>query len=307
MSQNTRLSDEELEELLGEINSDRSKPKTRLLKLTMTSNSNKGTVLFVPVPDAKTGKFYLKVTGVREVNQFTRLNDKIEGDCWHKILPKSYYEGITPEQSMLYDQCVKMFDELYESGAWGSDVDRSAVARYRTYSFFYGYILNHVDENNKVISDNVNKTAILMYPTNKAIDGLADTITTKKLAAQGSISFLGRYFSRATVGRTGAISIKISGGKGGYNVAVSLEGNSEDNPYLVPNDLDLSGSFELCQDAIADYLGWQCRDAEETYFREDLFLEMREYFSGYYLENGKINPEYLPKEENSSEGDPLNS
>ena len=299
--QNGKMSEEELDDFLGDLLSDKSKPRNQLKKLTMTARTNKGTVMFVPVPEQKSGKFYKKIERVREVNQFTDLNDKIEGDCWHKILPKELYVNMTPEHSMLYDQCVKMFDQLYESGAWGFDRDRATVARYRTYSLFYGYILAHTDESGKPLADNVGKAAFLMYPTNRTIDSLVAAIEAKKLAAQGNISWLSRYFSRATTGRTGALTVKTSGGQGGYQIQVTFEANSEDNPYLVPADLDLTDAFELCQDSISDYLGWQ-GDEEQGYFREDLFLEIREYLTGYYISDGVINPEYLPKE---GDEDPL--
>lgn len=315
MANAVKMNDQEIDDFLSGLLNDQSKPKNRLNKLTMTANANKGTVMFVIIPEGSTGKFYGKIENVREVNQFTELNEKIEGDCWHKILPKELYKNLSEEDSMLYDQCVTLFDKLYNSGAWGYDVDRAGVARYRTYGLFYGYILRHIDEKGSPVKDNqgnltTDKATFMMYPTNKVIDALGAAITAKKLASNGT-AWLPRYLSRATTGRTGAITIKTSGGKGGYNIAVTFESNSEDNPYMIPADLDLTDAFEKCQDYVNDFLGWQ-GDAENGYFNRKLFLEIREYLTGYFLEDGKtINPEYLPKDgseqpaEQKAESDPL--
>lgn len=309
MANNVKMNDQEIDDFLSELLNDQSKPKNRLNKLTMTANANKGTVMFVIIPEGSTGKFYGKVENVREVNQFTTLNDKIDGDCWHKILPKECYINLSPEDEMLYDQCVTLYDKLYNSGAWGYDVDRAGVARYRTYGFMYGYILKHIDEKGNPVKDQQgnltsDKATFMMYPTNKVIDALGTAITAKKLASNGSAAWLPRYLSRATTGRTGAITIKTSGGKGGYNISLTFESNSEDNPYLVPADLDLSSSFENCQDYIKDYLGWQ-DDEDNGHFKRELFMEIREYLTGYFLKDETtINPKYLPGHE-ETESDPL--
>lgn len=315
MTTSVKMTDQEVDDFLTDLLNDQSKPKNRLNKLTMTSNANKGTVMFVIIPEGSTGKFYGKLESVREVNQFTELNEKIDGDCWHKILPKSAYKNLSEEDSMLYDQCVTLFDKLYESGAWGYDLERAGVARYRTYGLFYGYILRHINEKGNPVRDGQNNltsdhVSLMMYPTNKVIDALGAAITAKKLASGGSTTWLPRYLSRATVGRTGAVTIKTSGGKGGYDVSITFEANSEDNPYVVPADLDLTDSFEKCQDFVKDFLGWQ-GDDDNGYFNRPLFLEIREYLTGYFLEDGKtINPEYLKgvEEQNSDEqeeSDPL--
>lgn len=298
------MTDDELDDFLGDLLESKSKPRARLNKLTMTSRANKGTVMFVPIPAGIDGKFYRKIDRVREVNQFTDLNEKVEGDCWHKILPKECYANLTPEHEMLYDQVVAMFDKLYDSGAWGDGQERAGVARYRTYNILYGYVLAHTTEEGKPVENSVGHPACLMWPTNRMLDGLFTAIEGKKLASKGNVSWLNRYFSRATTGRVGALVVKTEGGQGGYKLAVSFESNSEDNPYLVPADLDLEDAFKMCQDPLDDYLGWQ-GDAENGYFREDLFLEMREYLTGYFLEDGKtINPEYLGGAEESSAAAP---
>lgn len=310
MAKDVKMTDQEVDDFLDGLLADQSKPKSRLNKLTMTSAANKGTVMFVIMPEGKSGKFYGRLENVREVYQFTELNEKVEDSCWHKILPKDAYVNLSEEDSLLYDQCVTMFDKLYNSGAWGPENERFKVGRYRTYGFFYGYILRHIDEKGNPVKDKqgnltADKPTFLMYPTNKVIDALGTAITAKKLASNGGIAWLPRYLSRAAVGRTGAITIKTSGGKGGYNITLSFESNSEDNPYLVPADLDLTKSMELCQDYIKDYLGWQSDD-ENGYFNRDLFLEIREFLTFYFEEDGKtVKKEFLKNEQPSEDGDPL--
>lgn len=302
------MTESEIDDFLdGIVNDKTSNNSSKANKLAMTARSNKGTVLFVPIASAS-GKWYTKVYPVREINQFTRLNEKIgEGDCWHRILPKECYKNLSAEDEALYDHVVERFEKLYDSGAWGYDLDRAGVARVRAYVFFYGYVLSHVNEQGQPQSDNVGKPALLYYSTGKVIDALADAIEAKKLASQGNVAWIPRYFNKAAKGHTGALSIKCSGGKGGYNFSISFQSNNEDNPYLVPNDLDLTDAFDKCQDPLNDFLGWQ-GDAESGYFNHDLFEEMKEYVDGYFLEGtDNIDPKFIqeaPAEESEQKEQP---
>lgn len=310
MSQeNGKMSDQDLEDFLGEITSDKSQPRVRLNKLTMTARTNKGTVMFVPIQEAKNKRYYYKIPYVREVKMPTELNDRVD-EAYHKILPKEFYKFEDASQEKLYDEVSDYFDRLYDSGVWQDGLERSAnYARIRTYVLFFGYVLSHTDEVKKPLTDNINKPALLIYPTNKVIDALGAAIDQKKQASNGNVAFVNRYFNASPIGRVGALVITTSGGQGGYNIQLSFESNSEDNPYLIPKDLDLTESMKLCQDYLDSFLGWQ-GDEESGYFNKALFLEMREWLAGYFDESGNIDPQYLvpeSEEENkpNESADPL--
>lgn len=290
---NEKMSAEEIDDFLADIMNDKgSGSGNRLNKLSMTVPTNKGTVMFVPIAAASDGKFYKKIEDVIEIKQYTDLNDKVD-ECWHRLLPKSCYKNLSDEASKVYDEIVRRFDMLYDSGAFGFNLERSALVRRRTYTMFYGYVLSHVNEQGQPVKDSAGKPALLYYSTYKAMNSLASAIDAKKLTSNGSVAWVPRYFNKLPKGHQGAIVIKCEGGKGGYTITTSFASNNEDNPYLVPADLDLTESFEKCQDFLDDFMGWQ-GDKDKGYYNHDLWEEMYYYLGTFLTEDGSaVKPEFI--------------
>lgn len=249
---------------LDQLENDRPKSGNGLVKLLMNTKVNKGNIIFVPFKDQKSGNFYTKLTGVREFKMYSEESDT---EIWHKILPKEYYGELTPTQSQLYDEVASYFDRALNE-EW-VDYD---YARWRSYVFFYGYVLDHTTESGTTVTDSINKPALIEFPSAKLINSVADAIQSKNKSLK-SKEWIPVVFNDSPVNRQGMVSIKIAGGKGGYDFTVVLE---IQNAYskVIPDTFDATDIKPLFKDSIADYLGWQ-NGPEGSYFNEEMFEKVR--------------------------------
>lgn len=248
---------------LDQLENDRPKSSGRsLIKLLMNTKDNKGNIIFVPFKDQKSKNFYTKLAGVREYKMY---NENSEMEVWHKILPKEVYGTLSETDSQLYDEVVAMFDDLNEKA------QDYTLARMRSYAFFYGYIIDHTNETGKTVTDSISKPALIEFPSLKIISALVDTIQAKTKSLK-SKEWIPIIFNNNETNREGMVSIKISGGQGGYDFTVNLE---IQNAYskVIPDNFDASEFKPLFKDAISDFLGWQ--NGPDSYFNQEMFEAIR--------------------------------
>lgn len=254
----------DIDSWLDQLESDRPKKKGEgLKKILMNTKGNKGTILFIPFKNAKDSNYYVKLPQVREFRYYEESSDV---EVWHKILPKEYYGNLTEVQSALYDEVIGLFDGLVND-----EVVDYNVARWRSYTLFYGYVISHTNEEKKPVDDNIGQCALIEFPSIKVIGTLADAVQAKVQALK-SRDWVPLILNNNPKDRNGIISITISGGQGGYDFSIALEIQSQ-FAKIIPDDLDLTDKMNLFSDAIGDFLGWQ--KGSNGYFNEEMFSQMR--------------------------------
>ena len=259
--------DDFLNGLEGDRAPKRQDDGSRVTKLTMNARDNQGTVTFVPFMNKKTGTFYVKVSGVREIKTYAK---KIDSEAWVKILPVEYYENLSEADQKLWEEVVSYYDTIKDSEIFSWDTIRT-----RTYALLYGIMKGHKKLDGTELVDNIDKSCLFIFPSNGVIDAMADAIATKCAGMKGSKAWIPSILNNNPTGRKGVMSIKFSKGDIGYDTTVGFEFNSEFSIVVDPDAIVPEEQMALFSDSVGELLGWE-RAKDQSYFDREVFEHLRD-------------------------------
>lgn len=276
-------------------------PSDRITKILMNTKDNQGTIMFVPFMNKKTNNFYLKLSIVKEWNGRTTKFDTAE--VWYKILPEEYYENLSQENQDLLVEINGLFKSIEELGVFSYDKIRT-----RNYTLIYGVLLSHSGTEGNLITTNVDKPCLFIFPSHSPITAIADATASKCQALKGDRLWLTKVLSPNNTGRTGVmlITFRKSQKGGGYDSSVLFEGNSELNTFIDPNRVFEESITKHFNDPIRDFLGWQ-GNGESGYFNTEIMKELRDDLKNEFLKiqaERKIAPEPVYENKNGNQ-DPM--
>jgi hypothetical protein len=264
----------------------------RITKVFMNYVDNQGTVVMVPFMSKTYKNFYHILGGERgkkviEWNgHTTKLGEK--NTAWYSFLPKDAYGDLTKEESDLYDEIAGLFKSI-------SDKDEASwrKLRFRTYTFFYGFIISHRNNSNLDLMDNVDKPCLLIFPSKSPVDALNTAISQKTQVMKGSHTWLGAIFDPSSTNRKGVVSITFKKSEGpGYAANIAFEINSDFTLAVDSDKVFKEDQVALFNDPVYDFLGWQAgSDGKKfnsdvlTELRDDLRLTLKEINAGTYTED----------------------
>lgn len=290
-----------IDDFLEGLEKDQPQPKSKngLEKILMSSRDNQGTIVFAPFQDTYSKKFYLRIPSVKEYK--TSLSNYNEGkdEVWVKILPKEFYGELSESQSLLYDEVVGLFDELNES--LGNIQNKWSIIRTRRYSLFQGVIMNQINTQGAKVNDNLNKPALLIFPSDNPITELAAAIKNKVAGMNNSKEWIPAVFAPTDKGREGVVTISFTKPDSpGYDCNVGFEFNST---YAKIIDPEVGFSEEITKNfgnILESFLGWQ--NGKNSRFNEENFLELKKVFTvrikGLQVDKGKKSEEAAPENKN---------
>lgn len=291
-----------IDDFLSGLEADKQQPRTNngIVKMLMSAPDNQGAVLFAPFQDTATKQFYKLIRGCKELK--TTISTYKDGNdaVWVKILPKEFYDDLTPAQSELYDRVVGLFDQYDEQLG---DIPRKWESiRTRSYSLFQGVLTGQVNKAGTVVTDNVGKAVLLIFPARNPINELATAIQTKKAAMNNSTEWIPAIFAPGPTGRMGVVTISFSKPDSpGYNCSVGFEVNSAINKVVSEEGFpeDVVSQFG---DMVSEFLGWQNGDGSK--FNTTNFTELEKILT---IELNKLNTgaPSNPQVENKNGVDPM--
>lgn len=243
----------DLDAFLAGIESDQTKrtsPTDYLNKVSMSSRDNQGTVTFIPFMSHAYNNFYVKISGVLEMQGKTTLTKS--GYGWYKLLPIEYYGQLTEDELALYNEIKSTFNEIVNN----YEVDRDD-ARIRTYTLFTGVQISHSNKDGAKVSEELNECPCLyVFPSYKPVNAFVDAINAKMDIMKGDRKWLAALLSPAATGRQGVVQIQFKMSAGvGYDCSVAFEFNNALSP-IVDESKDYSELVPKFDDALATFVGW---------------------------------------------------
>lgn len=252
--------------------------KDRVTKIYMNNPDDQGTIIIVPFLNTKNDKVYYKLSNVKEWIGSASGYSTFEKVAF-KVLPEKEYGVLSEENSMLLAEVNKLFDSIKES-----DLVNYDKIRIRRYTLIYGVLVSHRGVDTKLITKNIDKPCLFVFPSHKPINALTLAAQAKQdLIGGNSKLWVTDIINSKTVNRSGVISItfKRSGGNSkGYDSAVSFELNA-----INPGKTFDENITKYFADPVRDWLGWQGIKDSPEYFNPEVMSELRDILS---LENRRV-------------------
>lgn len=243
-------------------------PADRITKLLMNTRDNQGTVVLIPFMNKKSNNFYQKLSSVREWKGHTTKLDS--GEAWYKILPIEMYDGLTEEETELYNEIVGYYDTISEMEVYDWN-----KLRWRSYSLIYGILMSHKDTSGDDIDDNVDKPCLFIFPSPSVIDAMSTAIAAKCQMMKGSKAWITAVLSPNNTGRKGVMSISFKKSNGaGYDASVAFDFNSDLNVIIDPARVFTEDETKYFNDPVRDLMGWQ--GSGDKYFNIEIMKELRD-------------------------------
>lgn len=244
----------------------------RLSKIHANRTEYQGTITFLPVYSKGIDNFFLSLSRVYEYFGHTSLLDKVD-KAWFKVLPKSLYGKLTPEQSKLYDLTAGLCEELRKSKKLSFKEFRT-----RNYSLF-PCICQSIKSasTGKLVEDFNDRPSLIIYPSFGPIEAMSTAMNNKIDALKGNRDWVVGIFSPTGTGYQGVMQMSFTKSSGpGYVCSASFEMNTTLSPVVDPAmelDADTKALFD---DILASFLGWGYDSENGSYFNEQYFRELKD-------------------------------